>query len=120
MARSKLNGYALFVQETYNRRILRGELIQLRPLYAALDHKWRALSDEVRQEYKDRAKTIRRQSRPSSGVRPCTPLSQEEENHIEDVTRKMKEIDISEMRENLCENCKRKWGSLVKHEEIGH
>lgn len=59
MGRARLNGYSLFVQEKYQRRLFGGELIQVRPLYTSLDPNWRALPDEVRQEYKNRAKAIR-------------------------------------------------------------
>jgi hypothetical protein len=59
MAKSrKMNGYKLFVLETHRRKMLNGELTDLVPLFTILDPDWRALPEEVKNDYKTRAKAM--------------------------------------------------------------
>lgn len=111
MKKCQINGYSLYVQETYKRRLLKGELVRLVPLYESLDPSWRALSDAARQDYKDRAKEIREHEkrRESNALSPQNSADLRRTGSTQDDSNNG---NLIESKECSCDECNRRWESL--------
>lgn len=57
MGNNKPNAYSLFVRDEFRRRQKAGEQVNFGSLFKQCDPQWRNLPEDVRQKYKDRAKS---------------------------------------------------------------
>lgn len=111
--RKRLSGYGLFVFETHHEKLAEGTRVNLRRLFRILLPKWRSFPEEVKKNYKYRAKVVGYNHQNDNSVEDYS-LATQESISDEDTKRQTEFITISELEEKLCEKCKQSVGIMSK------
>lgn len=81
MGKNKPNGFSLFVKEEHNRRKRAGQVSDFAGLFAELGPQWKALSDEVKQRYKERATNYNSEPQQWSNFTGPPPNQSKSQSH---------------------------------------
>lgn len=58
MATLKLNGFSMFVRDTWQSLIIKGQFTRVPTLYCSLKEVWKTFPDATKKEYESRARAI--------------------------------------------------------------